>query len=87
MKPLFSLPVLLATAVLSGCVVNVAPSAQEDIETPKPEKVEEPKPKVEEPKPKEEAVPPPVVVGPGNLNQPYYPPPPPPPHPIGPGNL
>lgn len=86
MKPLFSLPVLLATAVLSGCVVNVAPSAQEDTEPPKPEKVEEPKPKVEE-KPKEEAVPPPVVVGPGNLNQPYYPPPPPPPHPIGPGNL
>lgn len=79
---------LILLAAVSFVIASVSSTIiTNKIET-KPEKVEEPKveekPKKEE-KPKEEEVPIPVPqpVGPGNLNQPYYPPS----HPTGPGNL
>lgn len=77
----------LITVFLSSCVINVAPSTEQD--TKKPETV---KPISQTPVKTEEkpvpAPPPSVVRGPGNID---VPPPPPyiPPQPIqtGPGNL
>jgi hypothetical protein len=86
MKSVF-LIVLAAVAFVFASVssnVIIKNIEEEPTKTEEPKKAEEPK-KEESPKSEEKPVPVPQPTGPGNLNQPYYPPPPP--YPVGPGNL